>query len=316
MGLGKPFSDRRRKLDRFFVVSVLALGLSATAAALALYAVIGTRPATGTAGTGGSARTSALDRIRAEGVLRAGYGGFPPYTIINLESKDPRKRVTGFAVDMVEEIARRHTPPLRVEWHNLNWETMKADMDSGKFDFLADAVYQTVPRALDFGLTEPFSYFGIAVAVVRKDETRFQTFQDLNRDDVTIALAEGWTSSEFARAHLTRPKFKSVSVDESAVVQLDEVLFGRADAALNDVPTVVQYVRAHADRVKALWLDSPPSTVPAGFVTRRDEPELLNFLNACIRILKADGTLDRLDRRWNALGSLERARLVPGAGLK
>ncbi len=258
---------------------------------------------------------TALERIKKTGVMRVGYGGFPPYTIVDPRESDPNKRLSGFAVDMVYEIAKRYSPPLKVEWYNLNWETFRPDMLSGKFDFLADAVYQTVPKAADFGMTDPFSYFGIATGVVKIKDKRFKNFQDLNRSDITIALAQGYVSSDFAQQELSKPKFKMITVGKDAFVQMDEVLLGRADVALNDTPTVIQYVRAHPDKVKALWVDSPPSAVAAGFVTRKEDTDLLAFLNISIRILKIDGTLAKLDKKWESLGYFEAFKLVPGAGL-
>jgi len=265
---------------------------------------------------GASSQQTALQRIQKTGVMRVGYGGFPPYTVLDLNNPDQSKRVSGFSVDLVEEIASRYTPPLKVEWHKLNWETLKHDVDSGAFDFVADPVFQTIPRAMDFELSEPYSYFGIAVAVVRKDENRFQKFEDLDRSDITIALATGWTSSEFAEKSLTKPKFARVSVEESAFNQLDYVAAGRADVALNDVPSVAQYVREHSDKVKALWLENPPSSVVGGFMTRKGETELRDFLNASTRTLKADGTLLRLDKKWKTYGSFDVPQRISGEGLR
>jgi len=104
-------------------------------------------------------------------------------------------------------------------------------------------------------------------------------------------------------------------VGKDAFIQLDDVLLGRADVALQDVPTVVQYVRAHPDQVKALWLDNPPSTVAAGFVTRQEDADLLAFLNACIRLMKVDGTRQSLDKKWKSLGHFEQFKFIPGEGL-
>jgi len=153
------------------------------------------------------------------------------------------------------------------------------------------------------------------VAVVRKGETRFESFKDLDRPGVVIALAEGWTSTEYARKNLTKPTFKGISVTGDAFNQLDEVLLGRADVALNDVPTVAQYVRAHADKVKALWLQNPPSSVPGGFLTRKEDTDLREFLDASIRVVQADGVLNRLDQKWKAYGFIPQVQVTPGAGL-
>jgi hypothetical protein len=88
--------------------------------------------------TRSGARINALQKIQKQGVLRCGYAGFPPYIIINPNETDASKRLSGFAVDLVDEIAKHSVPPLKVEWHTMNWDTAKADLGSGKFDVIAD----------------------------------------------------------------------------------------------------------------------------------------------------------------------------------
>lgn len=173
----------------------------------------------------------------------------------------------------------------------------------------------TVARAGDFSFSTPYSYFGIAVALVRVDDNRFHAFSDLDRSGITIVLAEGWTSSEYARANLKKPTLRSVPVTGDATSQLDEVLIGRADVALNDVPTVTQYVRAHPGKVKALFLENPPSSVAGAFVMRQGDDQLREFLSACIYILQTDGTIDQIDRKWKSLGFFAVTSLKPGAGI-
>jgi ABC-type amino acid transport substrate-binding protein len=289
----------------------LALGLAVAALLIAAAALFRNVPAA----QPGNVRESALARINRTGVLRAAYGGFPPYTIVDPRETDPNKRVSGFTVDMINEIAKRSSPSLRVEWYNLNWETFRSDILSDKFDVVADAVYATIPKANDFQFTEPFSYFGLAAAVVRIDDNRFTSFKDLDRPDIVITLAQGYVSNDYAQQELAKPTFKLLTVGKDAFAQLDEVLLGHADVALNDVPTIVQYVRAHADKVKGLWIDRPPSWAAASFVTRREDFELNAALSTDIQIMKIDGTLDRLDRKWQSLGYFDRPNMTPGAGL-
>lgn len=261
-------------------------------------------------------KESSFDRAKREKKLRVGYAGFPPYTITNPNISDPNMRVTGFCVDMVSEIAKRQVPPWEVEWQKASWESLRADMYSGKFDVLAEGIYQTIPRATDFYFTDPFSYFGVAVAVVRIDETRFKKFVDLDRDDIVISLPEGWTSTEYARKNLKKPKLNVIPVGDDININFMEVINRRADVALQDVPTVVQFVNQHSDQVKALWLDNPPLRVAAGFATRVGDIEMIQFLNSCIRILKADGTLSFLDKKWKGMGEYEAIPFKTGVGIK
>lgn len=258
---------------------------------------------------------SALQRIKREGTIRVGYGGFPPYTIVNPSPREGEPVVSGFAVDLINEIAQRHSPPLRVEWFNLDWQTLPTDMDRGNFDVLADAVYYEIDRASDYLFTDPFSFFGIGAAVVRIRENRFTSFEDLNRPDIRIAVAAGYTSTDLAARRLTQANLDTVLVGEDPFSQANEVILGRADVALNNVPTVLQFVREHSTQVKGLWLEDPPASVPAGFLLRKQDRELLDFLNVGIQILLADGTLAEIDRRWGGLGNLPVVSTQTGAGL-
>jgi len=261
-------------------------------------------------------RKPGMQDILNDSVLKVGYGGFSPYTINDLKDTNTQSKVKGYSIDLVNEIANLSEPKLKVEWVKFNFETLKTDMLSGKFEFIADPVYQTITRARDLGCTQPYAYFGISVGIVKKDDNRFNTFKDLDRSDISISLAEGWTSSEYAKQNLTKPQFKMISVSGDAFNQLDEVLFGRADVALNDVPTIAQYVKAHKDKVKAIFLDNPPSVVPGSFIVPKENQELINFLNTSIEVLKANGTLRKLDEKWKTQGYIPDISAKPGKGFE
>jgi ABC-type amino acid transport substrate-binding protein len=96
---------------------------------------------------------------------------------------------------------------------------------------------------------------------------------------------------------------------------LQQVLAGKADIALQDIPTVLQFARAHPNEVEALWINNPPTRVPAGFMTRQGEEEFLRFLDASIRILQVDGTIAQLNKKWDALSEFPVESYVVGAGM-
>lgn len=259
---------------------------------------------------------TALEKLRSQKVLRVGWGGFPPYTKVNLNEADPNKRAEGFMIDVLNEIAKRGEPPFKIEWHLFQWDVFRSELASRKFDVICDPVYLTVGRALEFAPSEPISYFGIAVGLVREDETRFKSFGEIDKAGVIVSLASGYTSTEYAIQHLSKATLKQFPVGQDAFSHLDEVLNGRADIGLNDVPTVLQYANAHKGKVKALWLDNPPAIVGGGFLARKEDRDLIEFLNDSIKILRADGTLKKLDAKWKTFGMFPEERLVPAAGLK
>jgi len=264
----------------------------------------------------GVAINTTLERTLRERVLRVGVGGFPPYSLIDPSAIDPTKKYTGYSVDLIREIASRAEPPLAVEFSQVNFEAMKAELGQGRYDVIIDPIYKTISRGGDFGTTVPFTYTGVACAVVKIDEDRFKTFHDLDDPSLKIALAIGWTSTEFAKKHLKKPEFLEISVSGSPFEQLDTVISGRADIALQDTPSVAQYVASHSSKVKALWLNDPPSFVAAGFLTRREDRDFTDFLSNAIEVLRSDGTLRQLDVKWKTFGYFDRPILVPGLGFQ
>src|SRR3712207_3163250 len=103
----EPTTSRPQKpWNTSLIVALLSLVLAGIALAR------GCRPAT-VGPSDGVASTSddSLSRFLEKGTIKAGYGGFPPYTVIDLNESDADKRVKGFSADLLREIARRHEPP-------------------------------------------------------------------------------------------------------------------------------------------------------------------------------------------------------------
>jgi ABC-type amino acid transport substrate-binding protein len=207
--------------------------------------------------------------------LVAGYAGYPPFL-----RRDPNTgAISGYSVDLIKGI----TDPLGVtlEWRETTWDNMKQDLLLGKFDLMVEPIFYTIPRAAQVAYTRPYAYFGYGVPVVRKGERRFKRLEDLNNPDVTIAVTQGVTDQEFAARRLPRARLKLVPGNDISIT-LTEVLAGKVDAALADVPTVLQFLKAHPNEVEALFLDSPPAITPAGFMVRQADLEFLHFLDTAL----------------------------------
>lgn len=233
-----------------------------------------------------------LDRIEKTGELHAGYGVYPPYT-----QEDPNsKKVSGFSVELIEQIAKELN--CKVVWHRLNWNTMSADLKRAEYDVIADPIFETIPRAREFAFTAPYAYFADGIAVVRKDDNRFTSFDSLDRDGITIAVGQGWASETLVKTRFTKPKVISVQTATDLLQVFNDVVSGRADVAIADGADAQRFVKEHPDAVKALWLDDPPAAMPAGFALRADDARGAEFLTVCLRNLESTGILNALAHKY------------------
>ena len=236
-----------------------------------------------------------LSRIDQTSEIHAGYGVYPPYTQENPNSK----QVTGFSVEIIEQIAKELK--CKVVWHRLNWNTMSADLKRGEFDVIADPIFQTIPRAREFSFTIPYAYFADGIAVVRKDENRFTDFASLDREGITIAVGQGWASETLVKARFTKPKIVSVQTATDLLQVFNEVVGGRADVAVADGADAQRFAKEHPDAVKVLSLDTPPAFMPAGFALRPADAKGAEFLTVCLRNLDSTGVLDALARKYDVV---------------
>lgn len=233
-----------------------------------------------------------LDKLDKTGELHVGYGVYPPYTM-----EDPNtQEVSGFSVDVINQIAKELN--VKVVWHRLNWNTMSADLKRGEFDVIADPIFQTIPRAREFSFTEPYAYFADGIAVVKKEDYRFESFKDLDQEGIKLAVGQGWASETIVKSKLSKPEIIAIQTNTDLLQLFNEVLSGRVDVAIADGADAIRFVDEHSESVKALWLDNPPALIPAGFALRTSDRFSAEFLTVCIRNLKYMGVIDGLAAKY------------------
>lgn len=234
-----------------------------------------------------------LQRIEATGELQVGYGVYPPYT-----QEDPNtKKVSGYSVEIVEHIAKELS--VKVVWHRLNWNTMSADLKRGEFDVIADPIFQTIPRAREFAFSEPYTYFADGIAVVRINENRFNTFDSLDQKGVVINVGLGRASEALVRSHFTKATIAPITASNDDLQTFQDVLAGRADVAVADLPNAKRIIKEHPDKLKALFMDHPPAYMPAGFALRTSDTEGAEFFTVCIRNLRSTGIMSGIAKKYD-----------------
>jgi ABC-type amino acid transport substrate-binding protein len=279
-------------LDAVRVRASFAVLTAVIAVSLALFAILRPSQVSLQPQPAQEAVPTLLQRLDRSNEFHAGYGVYPPYT----QEDANTKQVSGFSVDVIEEIAKQLKT--RVVWHRLNWNTMSADLKRGTYDVVADPIFQTVPRAREFAFTMPYAYFADGIGTVREGERRFPTFESIDRPGITVAVGQGWASETFVRAQFTRATIRPVQTTTDLLQLFNEVVAGRADIAISDAADAERYAKEHASQVDVLFAENPPTYMPAGFALRPSDREGAEFLSIALRNLEATGVLDALARKY------------------
>jgi len=249
------------------------------------------------------AAQSPILRDLAAGKLVVAYGGYPPYT-----QEDPKTgTVTGLSVDLVNEIAAQLN--VKVVWKKINWNTMAADMKRGEVDFIADPIFETIPRAREFSFTEPYSYVPSAIGVIRKGSKAYGSLDDLNDPSVKIAVGQGTAEETLLRVRAPKADIIGVQIGSDTAAAANLILSGRADIAILTLSDANRFMAAHPEKLEALWESNPPAFMPAGFALQLNDQLGAAFLNVAIRNLRYTGAIDSLAKRYQIEDDFKAARI-------
>ena len=224
------------------------------------------------------------DEVLARGSLIIGTEGmWSPWTYHDLDTDE----LVGFDVEVGKAICEKLG--VAAEFSEAPWDDILAALDSKRDDTMINGVEVTEQRAEKYDFTTPYCYVRTAL-VVRGDNEDIQSFEDLNGR--TTANSIGSTYMTLA---------ESYGAIAEGVDTLDEtmqmVLSGRAEATLNAVDSVGDYLRVHPDaniKIVALTEEASPVAIPV----RKGETALVDAMNTAIEELRAEGVLSELSIKY------------------
>jgi polar amino acid transport system substrate-binding protein len=169
-----------------------------------------------------------------------------------------------------------------------------------KFDLIMSAMSYTKERIERVAFSIPYAEASQALLIRAADAGAIKGVSDLNSRVVAIKLGSpGQILQERINAGLKAAGgsgFKEVRTFDdhpSAYVALAQ---NRVDTVLNTIPTLAMVLKDAPGRyamVKGIGADNW-----AGIAVRKEDPEIVAFLNGELARLKADGTLYQLQEKW------------------
>lgn len=226
-----------------------------------------------------------LDTVRARGTLRiAMEGTYPPFNF-----KDSKTgQLAGYDVDVAKAVAARLG--LKPEFVSTEWSAILAGLAAGKYDVIVSQVGITARREQAFDFSQPYTYSWPQLIVRRNDSARYASLADLKGK--TLGVGQGSVFEQQARAvpGITIKRYPA------APENLQDLAFGRVDAALNDSLMVSWLLRQSSLPIKAgARVGAVERT---GIAMRKGNPEFKAAVDKALAGLRADGSLAALSTKW------------------
>jgi polar amino acid transport system substrate-binding protein len=205
------------------------------------------------------------------------------------EMKDKNGQIIGFDVDLAQIMADELGVNLEIV--PTNWDGIIPALVDGKFDLIVSGMAISTERNKAINFSAPYYLSGKCLLINSRDAFHIKDYRDLNRKGTVVVTTfsdDMVLNRYFPETNIVR--FKS---DEEAV---REVVERRADAFIADKARISIFASKYPGTTIALT--DPFTYEPVAVGMRKGDVDLLNWVNNCIEIIKGDGRLPALEKKW------------------
>lgn len=226
-----------------------------------------------------------LDTVKARGVLRIGLEGtYPPFNF-----KDPKTgQLTGYDVDVARLVCSRLG--VKPEFVSTEWAAILAGLGAGKYDVIISQVGITARRQQAFDFSQPYTYSSPQLIVRRNETAALTRLEDLKGKK--LGVGQGSVFEQQAKAV---PGIEVRSYP-AAPENLQDLAFGRVDAALNDSLMVAWLLKTSQLPIRAGARVGAVERMGVAF--RKGNPKFQAAVDAALAAARADGSLQRISIKW------------------
>ena len=220
-------------------------------------------------------------------IVVAVENAYPPFNKID----EATNQGVGWDYDAVMEICKRlNCVP---EFKQAAWDGIFPAMAAGEYDMLADGVTYTDERAQIVAFSIPYVTVG-QVLLVRADQD--DTVEKMKADDsVLVATQIGTTNEIVAKQNFPESRVKSYDDFPAAVLAL---LSGDVDGVVIDNVSALGYMNENPGKLKVAGQLTSDEKLAFVFPPKS---EFVAAVNAALEEMKADGTLDALNKKWGLI---------------
>lgn len=232
-----------------------------------------------------SADARPLSEIQSSGMIRiANTQDSPPWSMIDNDNQP-----TGYDVDMAREVAKR-MGIAKVVFVSDTWSNFVEGLKGDKYDLVMNDLTPTPERTVQVDFSNPYGVEDFKVWV-RESDAGIHGVQDLHGK--RVGVVSGTSNEVWARAHLAG----SIFVDYDNVGLLfSDLANGRIDATITSHFGGLAEVEANHLPIKEVG--DPLTFELSAAAMKKGNSDLRDAVNKAIASMLADGTIERLGKKW------------------
>lgn len=209
--------------------------------------------------------------------------GYVPFEFIDEDSGD----LVGFDIDLITALAEE--AGIEIEFEVLEFDGIVAGVSSGRFDIAIAGMTITEEREESIDFTQPYYEAGLILAVLDGND-EIESIDDV--EGKVVATRTGSTSQEYLEANTDA----NAEAFPGIIEAYQNVLAGRADAVLYDLPNVEYYSEKEAGG--DLKTVGDKLTGEDYGIAFPKGSELRDVIDDALSTLKENGTYDDIYEEW------------------
>ena len=238
-----------------------------------------------------AADAQALPDLAGRKVVVVTENAYPPLQFVDPKDGKP----IGWEYDAMAEIAKRLN--FQVEYENSSWDAMIQAVSGKQFDLGMTGITINDERKAKVDFSDPYMR-SEQFMLVRGDETRFTDAKTFGEFKEGLVGAQPGTTPFYTAVYSVldgneqNPRIKLFETFGATVAALGA---GDVDVVLTDGTAGKGYVDASDGKLKLIG--GPLGTEDFGFIFPKGS-DLVAPINQALAALKADGTIEALNKKW------------------
>ncbi len=232
-----------------------------------------------------------LPDLKGRTVVVVTENAYPPLQFVDPKSGE----AIGWEYDAMNEIGKRLN--FKVEYRNVSWDAMMQSVSDGQYDIGMTGITIKDERKTQVDFSEPYMR-SEQFMLVRGDETRFADEKGFAAVEDALIGAQPGTSPFYTAVYNIldgNEQNPRIKLFETFGATVQALRAGDVDLVLTDSVAAKGYVDASGGKLKVVG--GPLGAEDFGFIFAKGS-DLVAPVNAAIGALRADGTLDALNRKW------------------